>query len=65
MKARIENPSREYALVRMDKSIYDAMKKHLDEKPTYCSATRFLGDLVETRLKKESQKPLRDNKAQG
>ena len=58
MKPRLEIdiPGREYKMVRMDKSIYEAMKKHLDEKPTYCSATRFVGDLVQTRLHFESQK---------
>ena len=58
MKPRIEigMTGREYKMVRMDKSIYEAMKKHLDEKPTYCSATRFVCDLVETRLHFESQK---------
>jgi len=54
MKPRLEY--REYKMVRMDKSIYEAMKKHLDEKPTYISATRFVGDLVESRLILESQK---------
>ena len=54
MKPRLEY--REYKMVRMDKSIYEAMRKHLDEKPTYCSATRFVGDLVQTRLHFESQK---------
>ena len=54
MKPRLEY--REYKMVRMDKSIYEAMKKHLDGKTTYCSATRFVGDLVETRLHFESQK---------
>jgi len=53
---------REYMMVRMDKSIYEAMKKHLDEKDTYISATRFVGDLVQTRLHFESQKSHQDNK---
>jgi hypothetical protein len=58
MKPRLEIdiPGREYKMVRMDKSIYEAMKKHLDEKSTYCSATRFVGDLVESELILESQK---------
>ena len=55
MKPRLEY--REYKMVRMDKSIYEAMRKHLDEKATYCSATRFVGDLVESELILESQKP--------
>ena len=52
MKPRLEIdiPGREYKMVRMDKSIYEAMCKHLDEKSTYCSATRFVGDLVESEL---------------
>ena len=58
MKPRIEitSPGREYKMVRMDKSIYDAMKRHQDKKATYISATRFVGDLVETQLILESQK---------
>jgi hypothetical protein len=60
MKPRLEY--REYMMVRMDKSIYEAMKKHLDEKDTYISATRFVGDLVQTRLHFESQKSHQDNK---
>jgi hypothetical protein len=65
MKPRIETgmTGREYKMVRMDKSIYEAMKKHLDEKPTYCSATRFVGDLVESRLILESQKAHQSKKA--
>ena len=57
MKPRLEidKPTREYNMVRMDKSIYEAMKKHLDEKDTYISATRFIGDLVELKLILESQ----------
>jgi len=58
MKPRLnmEIPAREYSMVRIDSYIYDAMKKYLDEQPTYCSATRFIGDLVESRLILESQK---------
>jgi len=58
MKPRLnmEIPAREYTMVRMDRRIYDAMKKYLDEQPTYCSATRFVGDLVELKLILESQK---------
>jgi len=65
MKPRIETgmTGREYKMVRMDKSIYEAMKKHLDEKTTYCSATRFVGDLVESRLILESQKARQSKKA--
>jgi len=65
MKPRIEigMTGREYKMVRMDKSIYEAMCKHLDEKSTYCSATRFVGDLVETRLHFESQKAHQGKKA--
>ena len=64
MKPRLEidKPAREYNMVRMDKSIYEAMKKHLDEKDTYISATRFIGDLVKSRLISESQNSHQDNK---
>ena len=47
---------REYKMVRIDKCIYEAMKKYLNEKPTYLSATRFIGDLVESKLILESRK---------
>lgn len=65
MKPRIEitSPGREYKMVRMDKSIYDAMKRHLDKKATYISATRFVGDLVETQLILESQKSTQSKEA--
>jgi len=58
MKLRSEysKMDREYKMVRIDSRIYDAMKKYLDEQPTYCSATRFIGDLVESKLILESQK---------